>query len=319
MQATIMPTGPYIVGFTKFDLFDEYRPEQLYPNGRLIPIQIYFPKVEGFHAAYPKTFEPRAPNKFPPLECASYSKLSNLESMMQGKHSLIFLNHGNNVAMTDYAYLSEELASHGYVVISIQHQLNTDNPQPSFWSGRSCSKHSQIIDNILYVFTWVQAHQVDIFQNKIDINKTGLIGHSMGGNALLMLANRVSPIFRQNEGVLLPRMEPIGSPLECIIFMDGEFPPVQQNDLPIFYLLSEERRKYQMQSGASEWLKNENCRFKYYKGSRHISFTDHASILDEGSSQYEYGPYFKGTTIERLEFYKSVRTDILTFLEGIGI
>lgn len=36
------PTGPYLVGYEKYDLNDPSRKEIDYPDGRLVPIRIYY-------------------------------------------------------------------------------------------------------------------------------------------------------------------------------------------------------------------------------------------------------------------------------------
>ncbi|MBA2726897.1 MAG: hypothetical protein H0U49_01825 [Parachlamydiaceae bacterium] len=51
------PTGPHLIGTVKYDLNDSYRKDLEFPNGRLIPIQIYFPMQKGNHTLYPKIFE----------------------------------------------------------------------------------------------------------------------------------------------------------------------------------------------------------------------------------------------------------------------
>ena len=51
------PTGPYRIGTAKYDLEDVYRKDFQFPNGRLLPIQIYFPMEQGSHAIFPKIFE----------------------------------------------------------------------------------------------------------------------------------------------------------------------------------------------------------------------------------------------------------------------
>ncbi|AIL13035.1 hypothetical protein IM40_05185 [Candidatus Paracaedimonas acanthamoebae] len=219
--------------------------------------------------------------------------------------------------MTDYTFLTEDLASHGYIVISIGHQLSTDIDLPNHWNRRSYSKHGRVIDNILYVFQWVEKHIEDIFQSKINLNKIALIGHSMGGNALLMLTNRISSMFRPNVDTLLPRHQPNHKSKECIIFIDGEFPPVYNTNIPIFHLLSEERSEYQEEIGTRDYLTKEKYNFKYYKGSRHISFMDHALVLRTIPGTNE--KYFNGTDEELLEFYNSARSDIRSFLSSVDI
>lgn len=180
MRAILLPTGPYLIGFTKFDLLDEQRPDLSYPKGRPIPIQVYFPFGKGRHTPHFKILDERVPQKFPPLECMGYSRSSQPFELIKSSHPLIFLNHGNYVAMTDYAFLAEDLASHGYVVISIQHQLKDDKELPESSRDRSYSKHAKIIDNLFCVFEWVKLHGNEVFCKRININKVGLIGHSMG-------------------------------------------------------------------------------------------------------------------------------------------
>ena len=43
------PTGPHRIGMAKYDLEDVYRKNFQFPQGRLIPIQIYFPMEQGSH------------------------------------------------------------------------------------------------------------------------------------------------------------------------------------------------------------------------------------------------------------------------------
>lgn len=38
------------------------------------------------------------------------------------------LNHGNTVKLTEYSFLANALAARGYMVVSIQHDLETDDP-----------------------------------------------------------------------------------------------------------------------------------------------------------------------------------------------
>ena len=43
-----IPTGPHRIGTAKYDLEGTYRKDFKFPNGRLIPIQIYFPMEKGY-------------------------------------------------------------------------------------------------------------------------------------------------------------------------------------------------------------------------------------------------------------------------------
>lgn len=48
------PTGPYRIGTAKYDLEDPFRKDLQFSQGRLIPIQIYFPMEQGSHSIYHK-------------------------------------------------------------------------------------------------------------------------------------------------------------------------------------------------------------------------------------------------------------------------
>ena len=143
------PTGPHRIGTAKYDLEDSYRNDFKFPNGRLIPIQIYFPMEKGSHPICQKIFEERAAiAPFKPLKVEVHSQQADLSLLVGDKHPVIFLNHASAVSMTDYAFLAEDLSSHGYVVVAIQHDLKSDEEAPPFWEGRSCSRNAKVIDNI---------------------------------------------------------------------------------------------------------------------------------------------------------------------------
>lgn len=315
-----IPTGPYQVGIAKYDLIDPSRKEVEYPKGRLIPIQIYFPIQKGQHILHQKIFEERTPGKWPPLDVKVYGQREALATLTtESKHPIIFLNHGDTVAMTDYAYIAEDLASHGYVVVTIQHQLKTDQDEPKFWKERSISRYGRVIDNILFVYEWLKDNQNSLFKGSIDPNKVGLIGHSMGGNSLLLFANRASNAFKKKQNQSLFSHENNNGVREAIIVLDtGGFPYPSHNQYPLFLLLSEEREAYQKLSGAYDDMLKIGHRVKYYKGSKHISFMDHGYVDPENPvDPHEH--YFNGSLEQRKAFFDQVRNDIRQFLQENGI
>lgn len=313
------PTGPYQVGISKYDLSDKHRKELKYPNGRLIPVQIYFPMEKGKHSLHPKIFEERTPGKWKPLDVEVYGQKADLSSLIAGKHPVIFLLHGNTVAMTDYASIAEDLTSNGYIVVAIQHQLNTGPDEPKFWNERSISKYGNVIDNTLYVFEWLKDNQENLFNNKINLNRIGFIGHSMGGNSLLLFANRASNVFKRKEhDTLLPYNNPKDVKEAIIVLDTGGFPYPYHNQYPLFLLLSEEREDYQKKTGAYDEMIKIGHKVHYYKGSKHISFMDHGYI-DPVNPFDPNQHYFNGTLEERKDFFDQIRKDIREFLKENGI
>lgn len=316
LKSLPVPTGPYQIGIAKSDLIDPSRKEIQNPDGRLVPILVYFPRDKGSHTLHPKIFEERAPDKWPPLQVDVYAQTAPLSLLsVENKHPVILLNHGDTVAMTDYACIAEDLASHGYVVVSIQHQLKTDPDEPKFWRERSISRYAKVVDNILFVFEWLKANLNDC----LDLKKVGLLGHSMGGNSLLLLANRASSVFKQKESrTLLPHEDSTGV-RESIIVMDtGGFPHPSRNQYPLFLLLAEERENYQKQSGVYDDMLSIGHQVKYYQGSKHISFMDHGYVNPEDPVD-PHEQYFNGSAEERKGFFDEMRKDIRAFLKENGI
>jgi len=100
----------------------------------------------------------------------------------EGPFPIVFIMHGNHISETDssigYNYLAELLASHGYIVSSI----NANFLNYSVWSG--------IVDNDQLLRAWLFLAHVDSFYKAnllaIDWNNVALIGHSRGGQAAAM-------------------------------------------------------------------------------------------------------------------------------------
>jgi dienelactone hydrolase len=315
-----VPTGPHQVGIAKYDLIDSTRKEIEHPAGRLIPIQVYFPMQKKEHSLHKKVFEERTPGNWPPLDVEVYSQKADISSLMtEQKHPLIFLNHGDTVAMTDYAFIAEDLASNGYIIVAIQHQLKSDPEEPKFWKERSISNYGKVIDNILFVFEWLQNNQALLFNHALDLKKIGLIGHSMGGNSLLLFANRASNVLKTKQNSALLPLTDTKDVKEALIVLDsGGFPYPTQSQYPLFLLFSEEREEYQKNSGTYDAMIKIGHKVKYYKGSKHISFMDHGYI-DPQNPLDPNEHYFNGTLEQRIAFFDQIRADIREFLNERGI
>lgn len=315
------PTGPYLVGYEKYDLNDISRKEIDYPDGRLIPIRIYFPMNKGVHKAQKKELEIRVPDTpWAPLTANIFSKHTPITFINKDfEFPLIILNHGNDVAMTDYAFIVEELASHGYVVVTIQHQLNTDALEPNYVKERSYSRYANVIDNMYYVFSWLQDKRSKLFKSSLDTTKVGLIGHSQGGNALLGLLNRSTDAFKERKNnTLLPHTN-TDKAREAVIVMDARafsYPP--SNLYSLMLLIAGDREEYQKEIGTYQDMLRIGHKIVYYKGSKHISFMDHG-YGNLSNTQDPKQTYFNGTESEKIYFFDKIRQDIKDFLNKNGI
>ena len=314
------PTGPHRIGTAKYDLEDVYRKDFQFPQGRLIPIQIYFPLQQGRHSIYPKVLEDRAAlGPFEPLNVNGHSQPADLSLLIRGQNPVVIINHASCVAMTDYAFLAEDLASHGYIVISIQHDLQSDENGPDFWEGRSCTRNAKVIDNILYVFEWLKTTQETLFQGRINLKRIGLIGHSLGGNSLLLWSNRTLDSFQKDtRSALFGRVDQ-KDVKECLVLMETtRFSFPLNSRYPLFFLLAEEREAYQKETGCYEQIVRAGHKVRYYKGSTHISFMDHAYVNPKQHMDLKE-EYFNGTLEERKAFFETIRKDVRVFLKESGV
>ncbi len=181
---SIKPSGQYLVS-TKIQNFYDSKQQHL------IPVEIYWPSNY------------RAENKLSPKLVAKDIKAKTIKGFFYAhpeKQKIIFnqqlqslgiilINPGNEVAMTDYSYLAIELASHGFFVIAIENQLKDDpkliikktleeTRMPAWQRG---------VDNNLAV---IKELQTKAFSTKLDFNNITLIGHSLGGDMVMLFARQ---------------------------------------------------------------------------------------------------------------------------------
>ncbi len=306
-----VPTGPYQVGIKPFDLIDQGRREPEYPEGRLVPIWVYFPKQEGPQIPCSKFLEERALDTFDSLttwknlNVEVFGKKENDLGFLKNtkKHPIIFLNHGNGCLLSDLAYIAEDLASHGYIVIAIQHQLKHDKET-------NLIKFSRVINNMRFVFDWLKKKNENEFYNSINLERVGCIGYSMGANSVVLLASNG---YGKPSATLFPHETKNSK--ECIVAIDPQlFPFPLNNNYPTFILFAEKRQLEQKNSGELDFMKRLGHKFVYYKHTYHGSFVDAAYFNIECPLSPQMG-WFYGDTDERIKFFDQVRSDIRVFLQ----
>lgn len=107
-----------------------------------------------------------------------------------------------------YSYLTENLASKGYFVISIQHELPTDDLLAMEGDFKVTRKPNweRGTDNILYVL-----NEFKIIKPELDFKHLTLIGHSNGGDMTALFATKYPKlvykiITMDNRRMPLPRV-----------------------------------------------------------------------------------------------------------------
>jgi alpha/beta hydrolase fold/Platelet-activating factor acetylhydrolase, isoform II len=101
---------------------------------------------------------------------------------------VVILSHGNTVKHTEYSFLANTFAARGYLVISIQHDLETDDPMVTKVGEEYVGRRPQYnrgIFNILFAIDEVKK----AYPNA-DYRKLTMVGHSNGGDISMYFAQR---------------------------------------------------------------------------------------------------------------------------------
>jgi hypothetical protein len=105
------------------------------------------------------------------------------------------LNHGNTVKFTEYSFLANVFAARGYMVVSIQHDLETDDPMVTKvgeeYVGRRL-QYNRGIANIMFAID-----ELKKVQPNADYRHLVMVGHSNGGDISMYFAKRYSHLIKK--------------------------------------------------------------------------------------------------------------------------
>jgi hypothetical protein len=96
------------------------------------------------------------------------------------------LSHGNTVKFTEYSFLANLFAARGYMVVSIQHDLETDDPMVTKVGEEYVGRRMQYnrgIGNIMFAIDELKKQYPNA-----DYRHLTLIGHSNGGDISMYFA-----------------------------------------------------------------------------------------------------------------------------------
>lgn len=107
------------------------------------------------------------------------------------KQKLVILNPGYGGKNTDYTYIANNLAVNGYFVVTIQHDLSTDDALPG--TGDIYKSRKPIWDRGVKSIFFV-TKKIKMKYPQLDYDNIILIGHSNGGDMAMLIANDY-PLF----------------------------------------------------------------------------------------------------------------------------
>jgi hypothetical protein len=105
------------------------------------------------------------------------------------------LSHGNTVKFTEYSFLANVFAARGYMVVSIQHDLETDEPMVTKvgepYVGRGM-QYNRGIANIMFAID-----ELKKLQPNSDYRHLTMVGHSNGGDISMYFAKRYPELIKK--------------------------------------------------------------------------------------------------------------------------
>jgi len=108
---------------------------------------------------------------------------------------VVILSHGNTVKFTEYSFLANVFAARGYMVVSIQHDLETDEPMVTKvgepYVGRGM-QYNRGIANIMFAID-----ELKKLQPNSDYRHLTMVGHSNGGDISMYFAKRYPEMIRK--------------------------------------------------------------------------------------------------------------------------
>jgi hypothetical protein len=96
------------------------------------------------------------------------------------------LSHGNTVKATEYSFLANLFAARGYLVVSIQHDLDTDDPMVTKVGEEYVGRRMQYNRGVFNIKFAIE-HLEKVYPNA-DYKHLTLIGHSNGGDISMYFA-----------------------------------------------------------------------------------------------------------------------------------
>jgi predicted dienelactone hydrolase len=220
VQALPEPTGPYRVGTAIFHLTDTSRPDALSKKPgqfRELMVQVWYPTDAAPNKTAPYIPDPtllqalkdtqhdlQDPAVFDSWkEMHTDAALNAPLSKKRAKFPLLFFSHGLGEPRSIYTGFSQDLASHGYIVVCIDHpyggitvlpdgrviSTNEDpdagNPEATQRQVEAWAKDAAFVLDRMSTPARTDRVTVGRFAGHLDLARIGMLGHSLGGAAAL--------------------------------------------------------------------------------------------------------------------------------------
>jgi hypothetical protein len=108
---------------------------------------------------------------------------------------VVIISHGNTVKHTEYSFLANTFAARGYLVGSIQHDLETDEPMVTTLGEEYVGRRPQYNRGIFNIMFAIE--EMKKAYPNADYRHLPLVGHSNGGDISMYFAQRHPEIVKK--------------------------------------------------------------------------------------------------------------------------
>ncbi len=205
------PKGPHAIGTKAYHLIDKNRQETHVRNinhpYRELMIQIWYPSQEHKSQSPVTSYDPDAVtltheqhgfSGYGARFIRTYAKHNAALSNAHAYYPVIIVSHGISGLRTNHTAQAEELASHGYIVVSIGHTyataittfpdkrivtgiINNQNLQTKESCDRELIIHIKDVCFLMDQLEIMNQQKNGMFMKRLDLKNIGIYGHSFGG------------------------------------------------------------------------------------------------------------------------------------------
>jgi predicted dienelactone hydrolase len=180
----LAPYGHYSIGVRTIQATDKNRPDILNTKeggptaryDRTLTLEVWYPAT--LSAGQRPGGEYRVITRDPRVTATLYGQAVREAAPARGPFPLVIISHGYPGNRFLMSHLGENLASKGYVAVSIDHKDSTYDDQKAFGS----TLYNRPLDQ-LFVLNEMErlSRPGQVFAGVVDASRAGLVGYSMGG------------------------------------------------------------------------------------------------------------------------------------------
>jgi dienelactone hydrolase len=308
--------GPFAVGVSTFTVEDPSRPDPLTNAPRSLTVEVWYPAEESSRAL------PREEYGIEDLFTEEALSLLGIDpSVLQtrlltdaardaaprpaeGPYPLVIFSHGNGGIRMQSTFLTVHLASHGYVVVAMDHQGNTISdvllsgsglPEDILQVARDRPADCSVVIDALLARNQAPG---DLLEGLIDPEEIGITGHSFGGFTSLAVSaldpriDASAPLAPPGSFALAAAaVNPSTIPVDTLILAGGKDQtlPFEEHQQEIFNQLPDGQRLLIDILTAGHFTFSDICIFDLEQIAQSAGI-DSQGILDDGCGAENIDP-----------------------------